>query len=158
MKKLLIPLCLSVFLSSVSVTVFVGCTAGPGHTEPTGSQSPEVPSSGGEPLANETEPSASPVETAVETEKSRYPTYIATAPEWPAEPDEPENMEYDPTRYVELVLGNPHVSFSASTVEASGTPQALGPAFCFDGDPNTRWSSDQHDVDGCWICVDLPTR
>ncbi len=37
MKKLLIPLCLSVFLSSVSVTVtvtvFVGCAAGSGHTE-----------------------------------------------------------------------------------------------------------------------------
>lgn len=155
MKKLLIPLCLSVFLSSVSVTVFVGCTAGPGNTEPTGSQSQDVPSSEGEPSANETEPSTSPVETAVETEKSRYPTYIATAPEWPADPDEPENVEYDSTRYVELVLGNPHVSFSASTVEASGTPQALGPAFCFDGDPNTRWSSDQHDVDGCWICVDF---
>ena len=36
-------------------------------------------------------------------------------------------------------------------VESSGTPQALGPAFCFDGDPNTRWSSDQRDVD----CVDF---
>ena len=45
--------------------------------------------------------------------------------------------------------------FSPSTVEASGTPQALGPAFCFDGDPNTRWSSDQRDVDGCRICVDF---
>ena len=155
MKKMLIPICLPVFLSSI----LVGCIAGSGNKKPEGSKSTDTSFPEAEPSTNETEPSSAPGETyaepSSETEKNRNPVYIATAPEWPSETEEPENAEYDPTRYVDLVIDNPQVFFSASTVEASGTPQALGPAFCFDGDPNTRWSSDQRDVDGCWICVDF---
>lgn len=155
MKKMLISICLLVFLSSI----LVGCIAGSGNKKPEGSKSTDTSFPEAEPSTNETEPSSAPgktyAETSSETEKNRNPVYIATAPEWPSETEEPENAEYDPTRYVDLVIDNPQVFFSASTVEASGTPQALGPAFCFDGDPNTRWSSDQRDVDGCWICVDF---
>ena len=124
MKKMLISICLLVFLSSI----LVGCIAGSGNKKPEGSKSTDTSFPEAEPSTNETEPSSAPgktyAETSSETEKNRNPVYIATAPEWPSETEEPENAEYDPTRYVDLVIDNPQVFFSASTVEASGTTGA----------------------------------
>lgn len=155
MKKMLIPICLPVFLSSI----LVGCIAGSGNKKPEGSKSTDTSFPEAEPSTNETEPSSAPgesyAETSSETEKNRNPVYIATAPEWPSETEEPENAEYDPTRYVDLVIDNPQVFFSASTVEASGTPQALGPYYCFDGKADTRWSTVFHDLYESWIAVDF---
>ncbi|MCQ2428724.1 MAG: discoidin domain-containing protein [Clostridia bacterium] len=96
-------------------------------------------------------------DTAAETADPRVPTIIATAPAWETMPDQPDDPTptVDPATLTDLVKGNQYATITASTTEGSNPQGPLGPLSCFDGDLNTRWSSDQHDVDGCWLCVDF---
>lgn len=59
------------------------------------------------------------------------------------------------SQYVDLISDNKYLTFSASSMEAEGTADELGPAYCFDEDEETRWSSIFYDVEGCWICVEF---
>ena len=67
----------------------------------------------------------------------------------------PAKSPDDNVKYVDLIKNNEHLYFGASSSEAEGTPQELGPALSFDGDPETRWSSIFYDVEGCYICVEF---
>ncbi len=57
--------------------------------------------------------------------------------------------------YVDLILDNKYLTFSASSTEGEDTPEERGPELCFDDDDETRWSSVFYDVEGSWICVEF---
>ena len=139
-KRGLTAVCLAVCL----LPLLAGCRTTSDRTDDTVN---DVPTD----AASET---AAP-DTAAETTASRVPTIIATAPAWETEPEGPAPVVVDPSLYTDLVKENTLAKFTASTTEGGNPNGALGPKSCFDGNMETRWSSDQHDVDGCWLCVDF---
>ena len=103
----------------------------------------------------ETAPAGTQPETEARTEPSREPVIVATAPAWETEPEIPVTPTVDPSTLVDLVKNNKQAKITASTTEGGNPNGALGPKSAFDGSLSTRWSSDQHDVDGCWLEVDF---
>lgn len=89
MKKMLISICLLVFLSSI----LVGCIAGSGNKKPEGPKSTDTSFPEAEPSTNETEPSSAPgktyAETSSETEKNRTRCTLQPRPNGRSETGEP---------------------------------------------------------------------
>lgn len=79
------------------------------------------------------------------------PSDAQPSPEPTAVPDPTPIRETD--KYVNLTDGNEYVFYSASTTEAEHTADEKKAEYCFDNNPETRWSSEQFDVEESWICV-----
>ena len=87
--------------------------------------------------------------------KTAGATMLVSTPKPTAAATEAPQETGTEVQYVDLITDNENLFFSASSTEAAGTEDALLPDYCFDGDPDTRWSSLFYDTEEGWICVEF---